>query len=86
MTVKDTFVLGDYNAVCFECGRKKKASFLVRHWKGYYVCPEHNESRQPQDFVAAPRPATTPSWTQLPVDVFVVTGFPPAVPYDPNAP
>ena len=36
-------VLGDYNAACFECGRQHKASMLMKHWKGYYVCPEHWE-------------------------------------------
>lgn len=47
----DFLKLGDYNAQCFECGMKFKFSKLKRHWKGYYVCPEHWEERQPQDFV-----------------------------------
>ena len=34
MAVDNYFVLGDYNAVCFECGRKKKASELRKHWRG----------------------------------------------------
>lgn len=80
------FVLGEFNAVCFECGAKKKSGQLVRHWKGYYVCPQHNEPRHPQDYVAAPRPPSTPPYTQPPSDLFVVTSFPPAVPYDPNSP
>lgn len=47
----DFLKLGDYNAQCFECGRKFKFSMLKQHWKGYYVCPDHWEPRQPQDFV-----------------------------------
>ena len=47
----DHLVLGDWNTQCFQCGFKRKASTLVRNWQGYYVCPEHNEPRQTQDFV-----------------------------------
>ena len=49
----DYYAPGDYNSICFECGRKRKASELKRHWQGYDVCPEHWEPRQPQDFVRA---------------------------------
>lgn len=67
----DYLALGDWNAVCFECGRKRKASTLQRHWKGYYVCPEHWEPRQPQDFVRGIPERPAPPWAQLPADVFV---------------
>ena len=60
----DYLELGDWNAVCFQCGRKRKASTLVKHWQGYYVCPDHNEPRQPQDFVRAVPDVQTPPWTQ----------------------
>jgi len=33
------------------CGRKRKGGDLVRNWQGLWRCPEHNEQRQPQDFV-----------------------------------
>lgn len=46
----DFFVPGDWNYACSMCGRKRKASELVRNWQGLYRCPEHNEPRQPQDF------------------------------------
>lgn len=42
---------GDYNAICYECGRVRKASELRKHWQGYFVCSEHWEPRHPQDFV-----------------------------------
>lgn len=63
---------GGWNTVCYECGRKRKASQLKRHWQGYYVCPEHWEARQPQDFVRAQADIQTPPWVQpMPADVFL---------------
>lgn len=71
----DYLELGSWNAVCYECGRKRKASMLVKHWQGYYVCPEHNEPRQPQDFVRSVPDVQTPPWTQPAADVFAITDF-----------
>ncbi len=63
--------LGDWNAVCYQCGFKRKASELIRHWQGYYVCPEHWEPRQPQDYVRGTEDIQTPPWTQpLPQPAF----------------
>ena len=71
MSNADYLNLGDWNATCFECGRKKKASTLLKHWQGYYVCPEHFETRHPQDFVRAVHEKQTPPWTQpQPADSF----------------
>ena len=68
----DFFEEGGWNAVCFECGRKRKASQLKKHWQGYYVCPEHWEARQPQDFVRSVPDVQTPPWAQpMPADTFV---------------
>lgn len=68
----DYLALGDWNAVCYQCGRKRKASELKKHWQGYYVCPEHWEPRQAQDFVRAVPDTQTPPWVQpMPVDTFV---------------
>lgn len=68
----DYLVLGDWNTVCYECGRKFKASMMKKHWQGYYVCPEHWEPRQPQDFVRAVPDNQTPPWVQpMPANVFV---------------
>lgn len=60
----DFLRLGDWNVQCFECGRKFKASSMMRHWQGYYVCPPHWEPRQPQDFVRGVADLQTPPWTQ----------------------
>jgi len=66
----DYLVEGDWNASCYECGRKRKASELVRHWQGYYICREHWEPRHPQDFVRGVPADTTPPWTQPASDTF----------------
>lgn len=49
----DRLELGDWNVACSMCGRKRKSSEMVRNWQGLWRCPEHNEPRQPQDFVRA---------------------------------
>jgi len=70
----DFLELGDWNAVCYECGRKRKASTLLKHWQGYYVCPEHWETRHPQDFVRSVPDMQTPPWAQpMPADLFRYT-------------
>jgi len=47
----DFLDLGNWNAQCSMCGRKRKGGDLVQNWQGLWRCPEHNEPRQPQDFV-----------------------------------
>lgn len=67
----DYWAPGDWNAQCYECGRKRKASMLKKHWQGYYVCPEHWEPRQPQDFARGVPDNQTPPWVQpMPGDLF----------------
>lgn len=61
-----TYEDGNWNAACFECGRKRKASELIRHWQGYYVCAEHHEPRHPQDFVRGAPVEQAVSWSQPP--------------------
>lgn len=60
----DFYSHDDWNATCFECGRKRKARQLRKHWQGYYVCPEHWEPRQTQDFVRGVPDTQQPEWTQ----------------------
>lgn len=72
----DYLDLGGYNATCYECGMKFKASELKRHWQGYYVCPEHWEARHPQDFVRGVPDVQTPPWTQPQSDAFVAVCTP----------
>lgn len=72
MGSSDYLDLGNWNATCSMCGRKRKASDLVRNWMGQYRCPEHNEPRHPQDFVRATPDVQTPPWTQPPSDLLLV--------------
>ena len=60
----DYLKLGDWNAVCYECGAKFKASMLVQNWKKAYVCSQCFEPRHPQDFVRGVPDAQAPPWTQ----------------------
>lgn len=60
----DFLKLGDWNAQCYECGRKFKAGTLKKHWKGYWVCPDHWEPREAQDFVRGVPERQTPPWVQ----------------------
>lgn len=76
----DFLRLGDWNAVCYECGRKFKASVMMRHWQGYYVCPAHWEPRQPQDFVRGTKDVQTPPWTQAAPEPIWVPGSPTSPP------
>jgi len=43
--------LGDWNAICDSCGRKFKASSMIKRWDGLFVCKEDYEIRHPQDFL-----------------------------------
>ena len=61
----DYLDLGDWNCICSMCGQKRKASQLVKNWQGQWRCPEHNESRHPQDFVRAVADNQSVLWTQL---------------------
>lgn len=60
---------GDWNAACSMCGRKRKASQMVKNWQGLYRCPEHNEPRHPQDFVRAVPDNQTVPWAQPETDI-----------------
>lgn len=65
----DYLELGDWNAACSMCGRKRKASTMVQNWQGLWRCPEHNEPRQPQDFVRGIADIQTPAWVQVQEDL-----------------
>jgi hypothetical protein len=67
----DYLSLGDWNAACFQCGRKRKASTMKKHWQGYYVCPEHWEPRHPQDFVRGVKEVPGVPWSQPAMVQFV---------------
>lgn len=72
----DFLALGDWNAICSVCGRKYKASTMVKLPKGVggpwggdtYVCQRDWRPRQTQDFVRGIPDKITPPWTQPPVE------------------
>lgn len=73
----DYYAEGDWNAVCSICGNKRKASYLVKNWMGMWRCPEHNDPRQPQDFVRGVPDKMNPPWTQPEgTPIFVVSCTP----------
>jgi hypothetical protein len=65
----DFLALGDWNVACSLCGRKRKGSMMEKNWQGLWRCPEHNEPRQPQDFVRAIIDIVTPPYVQVETDV-----------------
>lgn len=67
----DYLALGDWNALCDHCGRKRKGLDLRKQWNGLWVCPEHWEARQPQDFVRSVPEHPTPPFVRKPADVFI---------------
>lgn len=67
----DYLQLGDWNAACYECGMKFKASEMRRNWQGFWTCLPHWTPRQPQDFVRATADVQTPAWIQPEGDTFV---------------
>lgn len=67
----DYLSLGDWNAACFRCGRKRKASTMKKQWQGFYVCPEHWEPRHPQDFVRGVKENPSVPWSQPPLNQFI---------------
>jgi hypothetical protein len=60
----DFLALGSWNVECFRCGRKKKSYQMRKQWQGFWVCPEHWEPRQPQDFVKGVTDNMAPDWAQ----------------------
>jgi hypothetical protein len=66
----DYLSLGNWNARCYRCNDKHKASELKREWEGFYVCVRCWEPRQPQDFVRGIQDIQTVPWSQNPGDLF----------------
>jgi hypothetical protein len=67
----DELRLGDWNARCDRCGAKRKGSELRLTWDNLYVCPEHWEPRQPQDFVRSILENPNPPFVRNPLDTFI---------------
>lgn len=72
----DYLDLGNWNAECGMCGRKRKASEMKQlppgvPGAGLYVCNEHDYKRNPQDYVRGMPDNMTPPWVQHTPDLFI---------------
>lgn len=73
----DFLNLGDWNAVCWRCGSKFKASTMEKNWEGFWTCRRCWEPRQPQDFATGIKEVITPPWAQPdPEPLFPALCFP----------
>lgn len=59
-----SYIRGDWNAICDDCGWEYKASELKSRWDGLRVCYKCWEPRHPQDFVRSVTDTQAPSWTR----------------------
>jgi len=55
---------GNWNALCDSCGRKFKASQLLRRWDGLMVCKADYEVRHPQDFLRVQKEKIAVPWVR----------------------
>lgn len=53
--INEAAILGDWNAMCDQCGRRFKASELKKNWKGLLLCADDWEPRHMSDFLRQPR-------------------------------
>lgn len=71
MSGADYLKLGSWNVRCDRCGKKLKGDEARKTWDGLWVCPQHWEPRQPQDFVRSVREDPTPPFVRNPPDVYI---------------
>jgi hypothetical protein len=65
------FVPGEWKVTCSMCGKDLLASQAEKNWQGMYRCPQHNEPRQPQDFVRGSADVQTVPFAQPPNETFI---------------
>ena len=70
----DYYAQGDWNAVCYTCGGKFKATELRKQWQGYFTCKDCWEPRHPQDFVKGVADNMAVPWAQ-PTPAYTFTTF-----------
>lgn len=72
----DYLQLGDYNAICDQCGQKFKASELRKQWDNLRCCFRCWDYRHPQELV---RPIVDPKpvpWSRpVPAPIFTQVGY-----------
>jgi hypothetical protein len=64
MSGRDYYKLGSWNALCDQCGQKRKAEDLHLQWNGLRCCEKCFELRNSQDYVrGVPDPQGVP-WSR----------------------
>lgn len=67
---------GNWIADCDVCGRKYKASELIKRWDGLMCCSDDWEIRQPQDFVRGVADTQIAPWLRPePEDQFIILNY-----------
>lgn len=61
---QNTYIHGEWNAICDVCGFKFKASDLKKRWDGFMTCEDDWEPRHESDFFRAPKEDTSVDWTR----------------------
>lgn len=61
---RNRLVLGDWNAICDNCGFKFKASQLRKDWKNLEVCAACYEPKHPQLMIKVPRDDPAVPWSR----------------------
>lgn len=64
MGQSDFYKRGEWNFFCDLCGRKRKSSAGVKTWNNLWVCREHKEQRNPQDFVRGVKDDQSVPWSR----------------------
>lgn len=62
--MRNHLILGNWNSLCDRCGRKFKASELMKDWQGLMVCKEDYELRHPSDFLRTQREKIAVPWSR----------------------
>lgn len=74
--MRNTYVKGDWNAICDRCGFKYKASELKDEWTGLKVCCTCFETRHPQTLIKVPEENPSVPWSRPePTDTFIVVPY-----------
>lgn len=74
--MRNYFVSGDWNVVCYRCGFKYKASMLRKEWTGLEVCDKCWEIKHEQLLIKVPEEQISPPWKQPePTDTFITVPY-----------
>ena len=72
MSAFSYYAEGEWNFTCDLCGAQRKASEGVKTWNNLWVCRQHKEARNPQDFVKGVKDDQSTPWARPePQNVFV---------------